>query len=550
MIRWLKPPVGLACLALGVALVWWSGVAIVLAATHAGGGIALNNLGVLVLGLVSLGASADCFGWMPPMRDDEKEPIAMSLWADRAEIERAGVIDQAPRGSAKADPSKEGIYLGSFVDQQGALELRYHGGKSLMTFGTPGANKSAGLVAPSISALRRSEAIIDVKGELYNITYRQRLLMGTVLRLDPFGICDDAGGERFHWNPILQVDPESHDFASAAYCIADAMNDKGSGGGNSKFFENSALNLGAVAVMWERYTKGDKASLRNVRAMIAEPNRYDNNKQLVGGFLYTLKQMAECEHPAIRNAGARLYARLTDQNSQATSAQDVIDTFMTSTRFLDDPRIGADMWQGEAIDFAKLHEEITTIYLVLPPHQLAAQAKWLRLFVNLALAELYRNPPSKPTLPSVLFLLDEFGNLGSLSEIETALNLSRGYRIQLWLFLQNLGQLKGNYKDKWGAFFSGAGAITSFRTGDMETAEQLAKFYGNKEQVVPTQTETSVSDTPHAIPLIRPEDINRLGQGEMISMIEPCKMPIKGIAPVYPQTRFNEGLDPNPYYHG
>jgi len=540
-------------MALGVALVWWSGVAIVLAATHAGGGIALNNLGVLVLGLVSLGASADCFGWMPPTRDDDKEPIAMSLWADRAEIERAGVIDKAPRASAEADPSKEGIYLGSFVDEQGALELRYHGGKSLMTFGPPGANKSAGLVVPNIAALRRSEAIIDVKCELFRITGRMRATMGRVLRLDPFGLGDDVErGERFHWNPLLQpqLDPKNHEFESTAYCIADAINDKGSGGGNGKFFENSALNLGALAVMWERYTKGDKASLRNVRAMIAEPNRYDDKKQLVGGFLFTLKQMAECDHAAIRNAAARLYGRLTDQNSQATSAQDVIDTFMTSTRFLDDPRIGADMWQGEAIDFAKLHEEITTIYLVLPPHQLVAQAKWLRLFVNLALAELYRNPPGKPTLPPVLFLLDEFGNLGSLSEIETALNLSRGYRIQLWLFLQNLGQLKGNYKDKWGAFFSGAGAITSFRTGDMETAEQLAKFYGNKEQIVPTQTATGESDTPHANPLIRPEDINRLGQGEMISMIEPCKMPIKGIAPVYPQTRFNEGLDPNPYYHG
>ena len=44
--------------------------------------------------------------------------------------------------------------------------------------------------------------------------------------------------------------------------------------------------------------------------------------------------------------------------------------------------------------------------------------------------------------------------------------------------------------------------------------------------------------------------INRLAHGETISIIQPCDMPIKGSAPVYPETRFAEGLDANPYYHG
>ena len=57
---------------------------------------------------------------------------------------------------------------------------------------------------------------------------------------------------------------------------------------------------------------------------------------------------------------------------------------------------------------------------ILPAAELLAeQAKWLRLFVNLALAELYNNPPTvDATLPPVLFMLDEFGNLGRLSQID------------------------------------------------------------------------------------------------------------------------------------
>ncbi len=477
--------------------------------------------------------------------------IAHSKFATRADIERAGIDQKTPRKGSETDAGKEGVYLGFFADDEGATTLRYKGGKHLLSFGTPGANKSAGLVVPNLSHLPRSVIVIDPKGELAAITARKRATMGRVVVLNPFGLfLDDLPHlESARWNPLAQLDPASDDFEGDAFSVADALIDKSSGGGNSKFFENSATNLAAALVMWECFTFREKARLQNIRADVSAPNVYKDGK-LTGGFLFTLDLMANSKHAAIKTAGARLSARLNDPNSQATSAQDVIDTFMASTRFLDDPRIGANMWQGGAIPFADLHKEITTIYLILPAHELVSQAKWLRLFVSLALRELYKNPPKQPTLPPVLLMLDEFGNLGWLSEIENALNLSRGYRIQLWMFLQNLAQLKGNYKDKWESFFTGAGAVTTFKTGDMETAEQLAKFYGNKEQSVPTQTATGISNTPHALPLIRPEDLNRLPHGETISLIEPCNMPVRGAAPVYPQTRFAEGLDANPYFHG
>ncbi len=491
-----------------------------------------------------------------PGHSGQQQGIAMSKWATRADIERADIDEKTPRdmpeSMSEVEAGKEGVYLGFFADAGGAITLRYKGGKHLLSFGTPGANKSTGLVVPNLSHLPRSIIVIDPKGELAAITARKRATMGRVIVLNPFDLfasrlphLASAG-----WNPLLQLDPESHDFEGDAFCVANALIDKAGGGGNSKFFENSAENLAAALVMWERFSRGDKASLRNIRADVSAPNSPDKDGQPAGGFLFTLRQMRDSKHAAIRTAGGRLYARLTDTKSQANSAQDVIDTFMTSTRFLDDPRIGADMWQGGAIPFGALHREITTIYLILPAHELLAQAKWLRLFVSLALRELYKNPPSNPTLPPVLLMLDEFGNLGWLSEIENALNLSRGYRIQLWMFLQNLAQLKGNYKDKWESFFTGAGAVTSFNTGDTETAEHLAKMYGNREELIATQTATGLSNTPHAIPLIRPEDIGRLERGETINLVEPCKMPVKGSAPVYTQTRFNEGLDPNPYFHG
>jgi hypothetical protein len=93
----------------------------------------------------------------------------------------------------------------------------------------------------------------------------------------------------------------------------------------------------------------------------------------------------------------------------------------------------------------------------------------------------------------------------------------------------------------------------TFKTGalDTETAEHLAKAFGNQELKIETETPTgSASLRPEALPLIRAEDISRLEAGTTINLIEPCPWPIRAQVPVYAKTRFNEGLDPNPTYFG
>jgi type IV secretion system protein VirD4 len=378
-----------------------------------------------------------------------------------------------------------------------------------------------------------------------------------VIVINPFGLFLDSLPrlESVGWNPMLQLDPESSDFEDGARCIASAWAEKSAdGSGNSRFFELSADNLSTALIMWERISKRDAARLYNIRSILSEPTIYDETtKTPKSGFLHTLFEMSTCKYPAVVNIARRLLSRLTDRNSQSTAAQDVIDTVLANTRFLDNPAIRDDMDIGGAIDFASLRRKITTIYFALPPDQLEGEcAKYLRIFVNLALQQLYKNPrPIEPTLPPVLFMLDEFANLGKLSEITRALTISRDYGVQLAMFCHHIGQLRANYPDVWPSFFTGSGAITTFRTGDAETPEYLCKLYGNREEQVTTENlDGGMSNTPHDVPLIRPEDVGRLGRGETISLIEPCPMPIKAAAPVYSKTPYGARLDPNPYYRG
>jgi len=452
-------------------------------------------------------------------------------------------------------------YLGNLVDSAGVgKRLRYKGEKHLLSFGTPGSGKSTSLVVPNLAALRRSMIVIDPKAQLAAITARQRARMGKVIVLNPFGLLLD---ERPHlkshrWNPLRQLDPKSHDFESDARCIAQAMGDSTShDGGKDQFFETSQENLLTVCAMWERQRKGDTASLRGVREMIAQPL-----PDLVAMF----KGMAASGNYAMQVAGSRAYARLTDKGSVSTSLQDVIETVMKSTAFLNDDRIAADMRLGGSIDFADLHRTITTIYVILPVDQLLKQAKWLRLFVNVAMSELLKAPPRTATLPPVLFMLDEFGNLGRLPEILNVLNIARDLRIQLWMFLQNLEQLKKSYKDESTYFFAGSGAVTTFDTGDTETAELFSKMLGKREVEMRSHSasggllgpldfkrfQMSESKQTGVFDLLPAEDLARMGKGNMIAFIEPARFPVRSFASGYwsgmnPDFFDASTLDPNPY---
>jgi type IV secretion system protein VirD4 len=496
---------GGTCLAGGAALFIWNGWEILFSLTQTGRGLPLGNFFGFVAGLGGLGASLDLLGKPRAPAAPVKDDIAKSVWASRAHVDQDGIGE-----NAKAAHGDGGPYLGVFAGGGGPVPLRYEGPKHLCVFGAPGASKSMSVVTPNISHLRRSMIVIDPKAQLAAITARKRATMGKNIVLNPLNMFAD---ELPHlkdsgWNALLQTDVNSDDFAGDMRSIADAIVSKSAGGGSSKFFDISAENVLTLFLMWERLKA--KPDLNNIRLELTRPTVIDKKtKQPVSGLLHTLKLMSESDVLPIRIGGGRLYTRLSDPNTPANSINDVIETLLKDMVFLDDPRMAFSLSRGEAIDFGALHREIVSIFLVLPVHQLTTQAKWLRMFVNLALRGLYASPPtSGATLPPILMILDEFANLGRLEEIIKALGASRDYSIQLMMILQSLSQLKAHYEKEWELFFTGSGSITSFATRDLCTAEYLSKYYGNRLEMVQTETTNGGSLTPQAIPLIRPEDFD------------------------------------------
>ena len=134
----------------------------------------------------------------------------------------------------------------------------------------------------------------------------------------------------------------------------------------------------------------------------------------------------------------------------------------------------ARIWKAAALDFATLKETPTTVYLVLPPEFLASHGVWLRMMVASILRPLLR-AVTRPRVP-VLFMLDEFAQLGRMEIIEDNYALMRGYGVKLWTIWQDLNQAKNLYDERWESFISNAGMVQSFAPQDMTTRKYLSEL--------------------------------------------------------------------------
>ncbi len=158
-----------------------------------------------------------------------------------------------------------------------------------------------------------------------------------------------------------------------------------------------------------------------------------------------------------------------------------------------------------------------TVYLCLPGRHMGTCGRWLRLFVNLALQAMERSPGPPAAGCPVLFVLDEFASLGHMRQIEDAAGQIAGYGVKLWPILQDLGQLKALYKERWETFMGNAGVLQFFGNNDLTTLEWVSKRLGtttieqvSESQVTPGaagQGAKGESFSPRTTAVLEPDEV-------------------------------------------
>jgi type IV secretion system protein VirD4 len=131
----------------------------------------------------------------------------------------------------------------------------------------------------------------------------------------------------------------------------------------------------------------------------------------------------------------------------------------------------------------------------------------------------------------VLFLMDEFPTLGKMEQFLAGIAYFRGYRVRLFLIVQDTQQLKGAYDDSgMNSFLSNSTYRITFAANNIETARLISDLVGNQTvesasfsrskflDFNPSSKTSNISSSQRA--LLLPQEVISLDRDDQIILIE------------------------------
>lgn len=362
------------------------------------------------------------------------------------------------------------ILLGAFSDEgqpQPAGFVHWNGEGHLLTIAPTRSGKALTTIIPNLLRYEGSCVVLDPKGELYEATSKWRSQLGPVYRVAPLN--KDADKPVHCFDPVSQVQSEADARAIAQQiCPRDPH-------APSFFMDDAEGFLTAVIIYVRRNAPPHRQSLATVCQMAS----------LKGASLMKVVQQMAAFPPTATAARAIL-------EKDPQRGLKVLQETLTSklNRWLD-REIQAST-AGNDIDFKSLKDRTATVYIEMPFDKMQTYAGWLRVILKAALDAMLANP-RVPDIP-VLFVLDEFLNIGSFPEYRDAIRTHAGAGVRLWFFLQDIYSLELYYPgNSWRPFLNCA-VKQFFGINDPETAKVVGDYLGHKTQAIrTTSSSTNVS---------------------------------------------------------
>jgi len=352
------------------------------------------------------------------------------------------------------------VLLGSFSDEgqtKPAGFVHWDGDGHLLTIAPTRTGKGLTTIIPNLLRYQGSCVVIDPKGELFEATSKWRSTLGPVYRIAPL---DRGSGKPVHrFNPLSRVHRESDARAIAQQMFP--VDPK-----LSSFFADDAVGFMTSVIMYVR-----AAAPRDRQTMVAAC------------------QIASLKGERLLQAARRMLAypvsvdaaRAILEKNRFQGLKTLEDTLTSKLNAWRDPGI-LESISASDVNFESLKDRPATVYIEVPFHMMKPLAGWLRVVLKAALDAMIDNPRI-PDIP-VLFVLDEFLNIGPFPEYRDAIRTHAGAGVRLWFFLQDIYSIEEHYPgNSWRPFLNCA-VKQFFGVNDDETAKMVGGYLGHKTHAI------------------------------------------------------------------
>ena len=428
---------------------------------------------------------------------------------------------------------EKGFILGRWKD--GGL-LRYGKDGHLITVAATRSGKGVGTIIPNLLDHPGSLLCSDPKGENWFVTSEHRRRMGQkTIALDPFGI---TGGETGGFNPMDALDLGDPGAEEMAMSMAENM--VGHGEGQEAFWVNEAKAILVTFILYAKTARDPKKqNLAHVRKLVSVELKKFN--EILDDMIL------RCENPLVKEGANRI------KQKEPKELSGVLSTLQSKTHVFSSPMLAATLAQTT---FTKedILSDNTSIYVIVPREYLVAYASWMRTTIVSIYGLITKGAHDRKVKPKhrILFMLDEFANLGKIEEMLDAFSLGAGFGISFWVILQDFSQLKHHYGESWNSFIANSDIIQVFGIQDQFSCEQVTGFMGDTtvwERKLSKEKDKSVvaSIDEETRKLMTADELRRLRPDRQIIFARPhlpvCANKIK----FYEDPDFKELASPNPY---
>jgi len=423
----------------------------------------------------------------------KEDVYGSASWANQEEIERANLR------------SKHGMLLGK--DSVGYFVA--DGFQHSLLFAPTGSGKGVGFVIPNLLFWDHSVIVHDIKLENHQLTSGWRAKNGQeVFVWEP----SNPDGITHCYNPIDWVSSKPGQMVDDVQKISNLIMPE------KDFWNNEARSLFLGVVL---YLIADDTKTKSFGEVV----RTMRSDDVVYNLAVVLDTLGDAIHPvAYMNIAAFLQKADKERSG-------VISTMNSSLELWANPLIDAATASSD-FNIMEFKKKKTTVYVGLTPDNIQRLQKLMQVFYQQASEFLSRKMPDEKTEPyGVMFLLDEFPTLGKMEAFKAGIAYFRGYRVRLFLIIQDTQQLKGTYEDAgMNSFLSNSTYRITFAANNYETANLISQLCGNKtvEQTsynkplffdlnISTRTQ-NVSKVQRA--LLLPQEVITLPRDDQIVLIE------------------------------
>jgi len=418
-------------------------------------------------------------------------------WADAREVRRAGLL------------GPDGVVLGRLGDRY----RRHNGPEHVLCFAPTRSGKGVGLVIPTLLTWPYSTVVHDIKGENLQLTSGFRAQLGSVLLFDPTNPASAA------YNPLLEIRKGDNEVRDAQN-IADILVDPEGALERRNHWEKTSHSLLVGAILHVLYAEADK-TLAGVANFLSDPLR--PIEATLNAMLAT-PHLGERVHPVVASAARELLNKSENERSG------VLSTTMSFLGLYRDPVVakvtGRSDWRiRDLVD----GDQPISLYLVIPPSDIARTKPLMRLILNQIGRRLTESLDTDRRRQKLLLMLDEFAALGRLDFFESQLTFMAGYGIRSFLITQSLNQLERAYGPNH-AILDNCHIRIAFSTNDERTAKRVSDALGTATEMramknyaghrlSPWLGHLMVSRQETSRPLLTPGEIMQLSPNEAIVMV-------------------------------